>query len=131
MVDYPIIDSHIHLFDQTRVRATLFLATQAELIVVQEGEGRGPGRYGVTWTYLPLARIAQVVLSPDPARRVLLMRAMLPGEAEVRWELDTASEDAARAFLQATDPRFGARAAPPEPPEPPPGPPREPMHTTA
>ncbi|HVO18181.1 MAG TPA: hypothetical protein VMU15_02930 [Anaeromyxobacter sp.] len=126
-----VTEPFLRLFDQTRVRATLFLATQAELIVVQEGEGRGPGRYGVTWTYLPLARIAQVVLSPDPARRVLLMRAMLPGEAEVRWELDTASEDAARAFLQATDPRFGARAAPPEPPEPPPGPPREPMHTTA
>jgi len=118
-----VSEPFLRLFDQIRVRATLLMATQAELIVIQEGEGRGPGRYGVTFTYLPLARIEQVVLSPDPARRVLLLQAMLPGEVEVRCELDPGSEDAARAFLAAADPRSGGRAAPPAKPP-------EPMHTT-
>jgi hypothetical protein len=123
-----VTEPFLHLFDQTRFRATLLLATQAELVVIQEAEGRGPGRYGVSWTFLPLARLEQVTLAPDEARRVLLLRAMLPGEAEVRCELDPESEDRARVFLQALDPRFGARASPPATPDPPPA---TPLHTSA
>jgi hypothetical protein len=107
----------LRVFDQTRVRATLLLATQAELIAIQEGEGHGPGRYGVTFTHLPLRRIEAVVLSPDAPRQVLVLRVILPGEAELRCDLDPGSEDGVQAFLQAVDPRFGARVVPP--PEPP------------
>jgi hypothetical protein len=106
-----VTEPFLRLFDQTRVRAALLMATQAELIVVQEGEGRGPGRYGVTFTFLPLARIERVALAPDPARRVVVLRALLPGEAEARCELDPGSEQGARAFLRRTDPRIDAGAA--------------------
>ncbi len=81
----------LRVFDQTRVRATLLLATQAELIAIQEGEGHGTGRYGVTFTYLPLRRIRGGGAVPrraapgagaagDPARRGGAALRPRPGE---------------------------------------------------
>lgn len=100
-------------FDQTRIPAVLLMATQAELIAVQEDAARGAGRYGGTWSFLPLSRIEGVELSGDPARGVLLLRVRLPGGGEHRCELDPAGEATARAFLRETDPAWAPdRAAP-------------------
>jgi len=94
------------VFHQTRVPALLLMITQAELIVVQEQSARGAGRYGATWTFLPLARVEGVELASDPGRGVLLLRIRLPGGAEHRCELDPDSEAGLRVFLRETNPAW-------------------------
>jgi hypothetical protein len=98
------------LFDQTRIPALLLMATQAELIAVQEQAARGAGRYGATFSYLPLDRIEGVELAPDPARTVLQVRVRLPGGGEHRCEVDPAGEATVRAFLRETDPAWAPGA---------------------
>lgn len=92
------------MFHQVRVPALLLMVTQAELILVQEQAARGAGRYGATWTFLPLARIQGIDVAADPARGVLLLRVRLPGGAEHRCELDPAGEAGLRDFFRETNP---------------------------
>ena len=103
-----------------RIPALLLLATQAELILVQELAGRGQERFGTTWRCLPLELVREIALIRDPARGALGLRIRLPVASEVRAEVAPGSEAALRAFLGEIDPRWGGAAAPPpmqSPPE--------------
>lgn len=106
-----VAGSFLRVFDQTRIPATLLMVTQAELIVVREQSIRGAGRYGTTWSHMPLRSVEGVSLVLEPERRVLSLRIALPGGAELRAELDPAQEDAVRAFLREADPRWGTGGA--------------------
>jgi hypothetical protein len=107
------------LLDRISVPALLLMVTQAELIAVQEQAVRGLGRYGAVWSCLPLRSIQRVALVPEPARRVVSLRVALPGDSELRADVDAAGQDALRAFLRQTDARWGEPTAPPVPPGPP------------
>jgi len=106
--------SFLRVLDQTLVPALLVMVTQAELILVQEQSVRGAGRYGAVFSYLPLRSIRGVALVSDPARAVVSLRFALPGGSEARAVVASSSQDALRAFLRETDPRWGGPQAQPD-----------------
>jgi hypothetical protein len=108
-----------------RIPALLLLATQAELILVQEQAVRGRERFGTTWRCLPLEFIREAALIRDPARGALGLRIRLPEASEVRAEVSPAGEAPLRAFLGELDPRWGGAPASPLPAQPAPEAPLE------
>ncbi|MGC3999286.1 MAG: hypothetical protein QM767_18345 [Anaeromyxobacter sp.] len=105
------VERRLGLLPRIQLPATLLLATQSELIVIREGAGRSQGASAAAWTFIPLDRVAAFALEPDARRRILQLRALLPGGQEAGAALDLASAPGAAAFVAAIG--RGPPAAPP------------------
>ena len=82
-----------------RLPAFLVLLTQAELVLVLEGDGRRHGPYAATWTFLPLAELASATVEVSPAQDRARLRLRLRDGGEAGCEASAASAPAIRAVL--------------------------------